>query len=276
MNKYLFTLTFLLFATLGFSQDTLPKYKKTVMVIPFNPNLYNNEASKDMIKKSGLSYDDLEFTLRMEFDRNIHDILADSCKSICLLQSYTTNENTVNIGDIYSHSNYYFAESKVFEPQKKRRFRFSRLASDKELDTEKDTTEYKEKKQAYDKSHANKQRITDGELTSEVRNNNDKFLNVKFKDDTFLKDLSKKFAVDYFLFINQFDIKGDFSNPYANGTSTNDMSIMIHYSIFNSNAEYIFGGVAVVDYPAYISDPKEVMDKYFAKLTKFIIKDIKF
>lgn len=273
--KYLFSIILLLIFTVVTSQSIDKKHLKTVMVVPFNPNIYNNEATKDMIDFSGMSYDELEFTLRMEFDRSLHNNLADSCKSICLLQSYTTNENTIDVSEIYSYSNYYLSESKVFVPTKNKKFRLSNVASDKSLDTEKDTAKYRSKKQEYDKKNkANN--ITNGELTSEVKNNNDKFLNVKFKNDEFLQNLSKKFAIDYFLFINEFDIKGDYSDSYAVGKKSFDMSIIVHYSIFNSSSEYIFGGAAIVDYPAYISDPKIVISTYFDKLSSFIIKDIEF
>ena len=47
-------------------------------------------------------------------------------------------------------------------------------------------------------------------------------------------------GVDEVLFINQFDVKGDFSSPYNSGRET-DYFINIHYSLFDKNGKLLLG-----------------------------------
>lgn len=238
---------------------------KLILVVPFNTKLYNNEASKDMIETTGLKYNQVQNILRAGLDKSIHSVIADSCRSVKLLESFTTGTDN-DLDMIYSYSDYFFDEAQSYNPKKKPLFGKSKIAKDND-----EGAEDKKKSKAKKKEQESKY---DGELRSEVRNNANKFLHVKFREKDFLKNYSKKDNIDYFLFINQFEIKGDYSDPYKISNQTNARELKVHFSIFDHDGKFIYGSYAIEEIPSTINDPRKVADYYFVKLAKEIIKNI--
>lgn len=259
-----------------FSQDTIAIKKrkleiqnKIVLVVPFNPTLYSNDASKEMIEQSGLKYKQVQNLLRIELDKSLHKAIADSCRSKGLLESFTTGgDNELDM--IYSYSDYFFSEAMSYNPDRKPLSDKSKLAIDKDDDPKK-----KKKKKKKDEEETPDIR-SGGDLRSEVKNNSNKFFNVKFREKDFLKNYSKKDNIDYFLFINQFEIKGDYSDPYKAGNNSYAREIKIHFSIFNHDGEYLYGSFATIEFPAKINDPEKLAKNYFMKLAREVVKNIPF
>ncbi|MBI5218968.1 MAG: hypothetical protein HY958_08570 [Bacteroidia bacterium] len=254
----------------GYSQDTKTKSRKEqiqdklVLVVPFNPILYNNEASKEMIEQTGYKYKQVQNFLRMELDKNLLKAIADSCRSKGLLESYTTGGGD-DLERIYAVSDYFLSDAMSYNPENKPLFGKSNVAADKDMD---------EKKEKKKKKEETAEKNTKGEVYSEVKNNPDKFLNIKFREKDFLKNFSKKDNVDFFLFINQFEIKGDYSDPYKVGNLSYAREIKIHFSVFNHNGKYLYGSYATIEFPATVNDPQKVADSYFLKLAREIVKNI--
>ena len=239
---------------------------KLVLVVPFNPILYNNEASKEMIEQSQYKYKQVQNIMRLGLDKALHKVIADSSLSKSMLESYTTQSDWDELEYIYANCDYFFDQAMSWEPGKKTLFGKSKLSSDKDIDDPKKSKK-KEKKQKEEAKY-------DGELRSDIKNNPDKFLNVKFREKDFLKNYAKKNRIDFFLFINQFDIKGDYSDPYKVGSYSYNREIKVHYSVFNHDGKYLYGSYATSEFPATENDPVKVTEVYFMKLVKEIVKNI--
>lgn len=275
MKKYL-CLFLIVAAFHGFSQEAKQKTRaekikeKTVLVVPFSTILYNNEASKEMVETSGMQYKQVQNFMRIELDRNLHKAIADSCKSRSLLQSYTTQTDWDELEYIYANSDYFLSDAMSYNAQKKSLFGKSKIATDKEDD---EKTKKKKKKREDEKQQ---EILNNGDVQSDVRNNPDKFLNVKFREKDFLKNLSKRDNVDYFLLINQFEIKGDYTDPYKVGNLSYNREIKVNFSVFNHDGQYLYGSYAIMEFPATENDLQKISDTYFGKLAKEIVKNIPF
>lgn len=265
---------FIAIAFHGFSQNGKQKThaeklkEKIVLVVPFSLILYNNEASKEMIEASGMQYKQVQNFMRVELDRNLHKAISDSCRSRSLLQSYTTQTDRDELEYIYANSDYFLSEAMSYNPQKKPLFNKSKVATDKDADKKNKKKKKEEKEQ--------KEINNNGDIQSDIRNNPDKFLNVKFREKDFLKNLSKRDNVDYFLFINQFEIKGDYSDPYKTGNLSYNREIKVNFSIFSNDGQYLYGSYAVMEFPATENNLQKISDNYFEKLAKEIVKNIPF
>lgn len=268
--KYI--LLFLVFSAVFlrlFSQESKQKTRtekikdKIILVVPFNPILYNNEASKEMIDASGLKYKQVQNFMRIELDKNIHKIISDSCKSRSLLESYTTQSDWDELENIYANSDYFLDNAMSYSAIKKPLFGKSNVATDKE--------EKKKKEIENQKDIGSK-----GDIRSDIKNNPDKFLNVKFREKDFLKNLAKRANVDYFLFINQFEIKGDYSDPYKIGKLSYNREIKVNFSIFGHNGNYLYGSYAIMNFPATENDIQKISDEFLSKIAKEIVKNISF
>ncbi|RLD49553.1 MAG: hypothetical protein DRI94_11005, partial [Bacteroidetes bacterium] len=73
---------------------------------------------------------------------------------------------------------------------------------------------------------------------------------------------------DYFLFINQFEIRSDYSNPYSSGSGTYPRILKIHYSIYDAQGNFIFGSFAQTKLPPTENYLKNISQKYFPIIIK--------
>lgn len=230
---------------------------KTVLVIPFNQKIYNNDADEAIAKETGKTYDQILNYFRLAFDQQLIKSLNDTCHSISMLSSYTVSANE-DLEMIYSVSNYVFSDAMDFDGEKRSLYLKSKLAS--------------EKKGGNNKKQ--KSGIRNGEIVSPINNVEDQFLHVKFTDKNLVKNIAYQYKVDYLLFINEFEIIANYTNPYNTGKNVNEMLIKVHYSLFNSTGKYIFGSFATAEYKAYIIDMTKISSDYFPIINKQIINNI--
>ena len=172
-NIILFVLTFFIVSGI-LAQDSLRLAKrkkeienKLVLVVPFNPILYNNEASKEMIEQTQHKYKQVQNIMRLGLDKALHKVIADSSLSKSLLESYTTQSEWDELEYIYANCDYFFDQAMSWEPGKKTLFGKSNLSSDKDIDKTKKNKKKVKKEKSEEKS--------DGELRSDIKNNPDKF-----------------------------------------------------------------------------------------------------
>ncbi|OFX22087.1 MAG: hypothetical protein A2033_14380 [Bacteroidetes bacterium GWA2_31_9] len=256
-------LLFIISASL-FSQEIIldstatQKINKKVLVIPFSPRLYYNDADKDIAKQTGKTFEQIMNAFRIGYDFSLIKSLNDTCSAISILSGYTISNNE-DIEDIYSNSIYVFEKAMGFDKKKPNGYVHSQLMmSDKKAE--------KDLKKA--KKH------NGGEVVSPVKDVTNKFMHVKFISPSYLIELSKKYEADYVLFINQFEIIGNYLNPYETGNNTNNMLIKVHYSLYSSTGKYLFGSFASSEYPSILTDINKISLNYFHLVNNQIIKNI--
>ena len=267
MKKFFLTYIFLIFSILSFSQDTLTilpqkiKSDKTFLIVPFNPKVYNNDADESISKETSKTYDQILNYFRLAFDQKLNEQLNDTCHSISMLASFTVSANE-DLQLIYSISNYVLSEAMDFEDGKIGAFNKSKLEPEKP------------KKYQKQKSSNSSSGIQNGEVVSKVSRFSEQFLHVRFSDLNLIRNIAKSSKVDYMLFINEFEIIGNYTNPYNSGRNENDMMIKVHYSLYNSSGKYLFGSYATSQYKAFIVDMNKISELCFSDINKQIIKNL--
>lgn len=265
MKNILIILFFsVIFISNSYSQDIATdstinqKINKNVLVIPFIPRLYYNDADKEIAKQTGKTFEQIMNAFRIEYDNSLIKSLNDTCYAISILSGYTISNNE-DIENVYSNSLYVFENAMGFDKKKPNGYVHSRLMmSDKQAE--------KDLKKA--KKH------NGGEVVSPVTDVTNKFMHVKFNTPSFIIDLAKKYSADYVLFINQFEIIGNYLNPYKTGNNTNNMLIKVHYSLYDSQSKYLYGSFAAEEYPSQITDIEKISVNYFGKVNSQIINNI--
>ncbi len=249
MTKFIFLITILsLFASKGYSQA-----KKSIMLIPFNTNMYNNQESGAMIKQSGLSYSQLVQRMQLGLDSCIIAACKDTMRIVSLLNSYTQSAS----GDlelIHSASDYYLTE---------------RLSSKKKKNM------FSEKQSSSNEKNNREKNSRNGEITAKNEDMKNKFTCVKFQDLAFVNTMTAKYSVNYLVFVTQFEILGDYSNPYKVGDNSYQNAIKTHYAIFKSDGSFVTGDYVTTNYPAKQTSPSIVCSKYLPEIANQIAKKIK-
>jgi hypothetical protein len=90
--------------------------------------------------------------------------------------------------------------------------------------------------------------VSNGQIT--VKEDPDpKYMRTVINKKNLLDFLSHKYKSDFFIFINELDIKNDLSDYTAVGTNTYQREMKVHYTIFDSRGSMIRGGVAIANFP---------------------------
>lgn len=252
-----------------FSQDELDfnSFKKTkrVLLLPFDPRIYYNDASSIMLAKENISHDALMQYFRSKFDLHLYNSIVDSCTLVSLLNDNTKTDSD-DISNLYTSIHYELriADTSSNSSKKKSNF-FQRKRQEKHI-----------KRRDEEFSQYNT-RIKDGEITGRRQSIEDTYLDIVFYQPEILAEIAKRRDIDYFLFINEFTIKGNYGkDSYISGNQKASRTIKVHYSIFNKQAVLVNGGFASTLIPFTLDTKEDIVNQYFPKLVRQIISKIKF
>lgn len=110
--------------------------------------------------------------------------------------------------------------------------------------------------------------ISNGQITVE-QNSDKKFMNTKLTNTEVLSYLNKKYASEYFIFINELDIKNDMDS-YDIATDTYQREVIVHYSILDKNGKTINAGIATSRFSSKENTPKKIVAQCFAPIATYI------
>jgi len=227
---------------------------KSVLIVPFNYDLYNNQESEKMAEASDMEYEQMINYMRLSLDSAIVKSLKDSIKVTSLLSNYTAGV-TSDIEYVHGHSIYYMMNKPLpVESDEK----YSLFANKKNTSTE---------------SPLNGT-IQKGDIVSKVEDNSKKFLNVKFDDINLINNITTKHQTRYILFITEFDLYGSYSNAYPKVGGNFSRVIRVHYSIYENTGEFVYGDFALAAFPSIENNVPTVCSAYFPEIADKIVKKL--
>ena len=240
--------------------------QKRVLLVPFDESIYFNDATAEIAKRDGLTHDEIMEYFRYQLSLYITNALIDSCEVVDLLKD-NTREAEADISGLYTTMSYEL-----------------RLA-EFELDTENmgalakkraEKLEEARRKQREEEMKAARPGIQNGELVGRKQQTDDMYLHIIIGQPEVLKEIASRRKVDYFLFINQFDIKTDYRDPYISGQRNLQRLMRVHFSIYNTNGEFVSGNYASTKVPYYEDSKERIVNQYFPEIMRQILKKIKF
>lgn len=110
--------------------------------------------------------------------------------------------------------------------------------------------------------------IKNGQIVVEM-NDDEKFMNVTIGNIELLPYLHKKYKTDYFVFVNELDIKNDV-NSFNIATNTYQRQVVVHYTIMNMAGKLITAGVATSTFSSQENNPKKISNKNFSPIAAYI------
>ena len=187
--------------------------KKTIAVVPFMPQMYNNDLARLWHKTGESLCQEKQFKdINKALIQLLNDTLGQEYGILDLNESQTIS-TTDYLLEFYLLSSFSFKDT---FPQKEKKLKF--LKKGKKAKVEK---------------------IDKGQLRFEKEDRTHQYLNADIRNLKSYRKYCKELGVDEVLFINQFDVKGDFS-AYNSGRET-DYYINIHYSLYNKEGQLLLG-----------------------------------
>jgi len=259
------------FATISYGQEYLDfnnayNRKKRVLVVPFDERIYFNDATADIARRDGLNHDEIMEYFRYQLNLNLINSLIDSCEIVDLMTN-NTREDEADITGLYTTMSYELRLAE-FEIDTENMGLFARKRAEK--------LEEARRKQREEEMENARPGMQNGELVGRKQNTDDMYLHIVIGQPEVLKEIASRRKVDYYLFVNQFDIKTDYRDPYISGQRNVQRLMRVHFSIYNTNGEFVSGNYASTKVPIYEDDKERIVNLYFPEIMRQILKKIKF
>ena len=228
------------FSLLGQTSDSLPERKMSVMAIPYMPAMHLSDADQDIAEESQMDINEVRSEFRKGIVKKMNQRFVEVYDAQIPNQSFVANNN----GDIDMIYHSLAFETDSTSPMK-----------DPKKFAIKDTTitGKKTKKKEIDKT----------------------YIDAVPRDPELLPSFSKKYNADYFIILNEFDIKTHFDDCIDLALKIYRRDLKIHYSIYNSRGEKLYGDVAVVHFPSNENRVDQIVDQNFPKIADYVFESLK-
>ena len=98
------------------------------------------------------------------------------------------------------------------------------------------------------------------------------FINSGLRDKLLLHDLADKYGANYFIFLNEIDIKTHFDDCINLALKIYSRDLKVHYSIYDVSGKLVYGDVAVVHFPSNSNNVAEISQKTFPSIASQILR----
>jgi LysM repeat protein len=230
--------------------------KQQVLVIPFDPHLYWSDADVEIAKGSGLvNHTEVRKIIRRRLNALIDPM---GFETIQLLGGQFKDTIT-DLNKIYKSVSYDYQE--VILSDKYKKILEDQAAREAAAKAEQQKGDVSTKTSAKDKFNQIKNKAV--EVANDVSGNQptqskedeqnldnkaDQYFGVIVRDSTFFEYFNQKYSVDYYIFVNQFEVITDYDHCLDRTTENYVRKFVVHFSIFDSKGKQIAGNKFIKDY----------------------------
>ncbi len=217
-------------------KDVLNKNK--VLIIPFENKMYMSEIDYYINKEINASQQQIRYELKDGLSEQLY---------------HTLKKRKFFPTDLMSDTSKYIKELKYI---------YSNITYDyvKTPDQNNYKPPVKEKKQ---------KGTQQGEIIAES-DDESKFMNTRVLNPALIPYLYEKYKAQYYIFINELDIKASAVNPTDYIPENAKRKIIVHYTVFSVDAKEINSGIAETDADIKINMPGKIIKNYFSVIADTI------
>lgn len=206
-----------------------------IMIVPFEPKLYLSEIDKKINDQTKWNFNQIRENFRHQLDKQLQ----------LKLKSY---------GPVVS----FYSDSAKMSKDLEYLYGATRLSFDP-LDKPSSINSLPAKPTSG---------IKDGQVAVEMSSEK-KFTNLLLTDKEALLYLNKKYQADYFVFVNQLDIKND-KDSYDITTDTYQRRLDVHFTILDKQGKLITSGIASSAFSSKENNPKKIVNTAFSPAATYI------
>ena len=233
-------LLFLLLFSKGLAQNgpdvilpdtTKPLYKK-VMIIPFEENMYLCGVQTHLAQESRKTHNEIVEFFRESTVLELQNQFLYRYNTVSLLHY---NDTTKDLLKAYEAVNYKFEIAPVEKEEE---------TSKNAIDKAKNLFKKKEAKSSkFERGSTN-----NGQIVS-LKNTDQKFVSVVVRKKENITYLSNKYNADLFVYVTEFDIENDMSDPTAFVNGDYKRVLKLHFSMVNKDGKVIEKGLVSIPIP---------------------------
>jgi len=247
-----YLLAVFLFSTLSsfaFSPDTGNDSIKvpSVMLIPYDPIYYLSDADHDIAAQSKRDMKEVRNLFRLKSDYYAYAAISKYFKCIDLMHD-TANHAREDLITVFSTLGYQYESPMNVNPEARK------LIPDgiKKQETQNPAT-------------ATRYKSIEPDL---------KYMNAVLGKPALLDVLGEKYGADYFVFLNQFEIKTNYNSCLDIANKIYQRTVLLHFSVYDRTGRQVAGNFAYSFFPSDTSEENEIIRKCFADLGSSISKSL--
>jgi LysM repeat protein len=211
------------------------KDRKQILVIPFDPYLYFSDADAEIAAKSNMAMP----KVRQMFRRRLNALLDVQGYEMIRLVGGKSKDSTSDLNKIYGSVTYGYQDMIYSEYN----------PNNAQYKTQETASTTQEKTGFFAKTRDRMQGANQATATNyNVPKDHGKYFAVRIKDPEFFNYFKQKYDIDYYIFINQFEVKTNYENCLDRAALNYERTFTTHYSIFDANGKQIAGNKFKTNY----------------------------
>ena len=231
------------------------KAKQRILVVPFDPYLYFSDADDEIARQSKIPR------------QNVRHVFRNRLNALMAPEGY----ETINLlGGVYRDSvselsTLYKSLSYGYQDNKQSRYNHQPVVKAKE----------RENALEWVKRQKEKVNIKGGQpATVPVAQDENKHFGVKVKDPKFFTHFNNQYGIDYYVFINQFEVKTNYENCLDRASWNYERDFLVHYSIYDSKGELVSGNKVKVPYQSNMNDVQRIVSDNMPNMAQRVLADL--
>ncbi|MCX2738726.1 LysM peptidoglycan-binding domain-containing protein [Pontibacter anaerobius] len=229
------------------------KTKSRILVVPFDPHLYFSDADYEIARQSRIPRQNV----RHVFRGRLNAMMAPEGYETIHLLGGVYRDSVSELSRLYKSLNYGYADNK--------QSRFNHQP------------EVKEDKGGmlnWVKDQKGKLGLKGQPAVLPVAQDPDKHFGVTVKNPEFFSYFNNQYGIDYYVFINQFEVKTIYENCLDRAAQNYQRDFTVHYSIYDSKGELVSGNKVKVPYESNINDVQRIVSDSMPNMAKRVLSDL--
>ena len=229
------------------------KSRKRVLVIPFDPYLYFSDADDEIAKKSKIPRQNV----RHVFRNRLNALLAPEGYETIHLLGGVYRDSVSELNRLYKSLSYGYQDNKN-----------SKYNSQPVVKEDKDgvLNWVQHQKEKIGLENEPKQ--------ISLAKDPSKHFGVTVKDEKFYSYFNNQYNIDYYVFINQFEVKTIYENCLDRAALNYERDFLVHYSIYNSKGELVSGNKVKIEYQSNMNDVQRIVSDNMPVVAKRVLSDL--
>lgn len=226
--------------------------KKKILIIPFDPYLYFSDADDEIAAGSKMN----RIKVRQAFRRRLNALLEPPGYETVHLLGGKAKDSITDLNRVYNSVSYSYQDV---------------LLSPNAVTQ---TVENKNVK-GIGKQQKGISQINIGENSrASQATDTKKYFGVRVRNNDFYTFFNNKYFIDYYVFVNQFEVKTNYENCLDRATLNYERGLTIHYSIFDKTGKQISGNRVYVDYNSNTNQIQKILADNMQKVADKIMADL--
>lgn len=226
---------------------------KRILVIPFDPYLYFSDADEEIAAMSKLE----RTRVRQAFRKRLNALLEPSGYETIHLLGGRIKDSLTDLNKVYSSVSYSYQDL-LYNPNAQAVRTLNEGGQLKEAN--KDT-------KAANGDPMNTSRAS-------LAKDQNKYFGVKIKDPNFFNYFNNKYKIDYYIFVNQFEVKTNYETCLDRARQNYERNFVTHFSIFDSKGNQIAGNRIKINYESNENRIQKILTDNMQKVADKIIGEL--